>query len=150
MDNQWVDWNDLHVDEALADFKKKNPDAISHIKAEANGMGEDNDHTLMSSNDHSTAPLSVISPVDMPPEVRQLFLDWRPTVPSIWTTPPESNSENTAVSMGSSPIHHDYYQPQTLIPANLSLHVAHTPYTTDHTLSDNSNHVTVTTTVCLT
>ena len=24
-ENQWVDWNDLHADEALADFKKKKP-----------------------------------------------------------------------------------------------------------------------------
>ena len=32
-ESQWVDWDDLHADEALADFKKKNPDAVSHIKA---------------------------------------------------------------------------------------------------------------------
>ena len=94
----------------------------------------------MSDNGHSSPPLAVISPADMPPEVRQLFLDWRPTVPSSWTTPPESNGENTAVSTESSPIRRDYYQPQTLIPNHLSLHAAHTPYTTDHALSDNTDH----------
>ena len=94
----------------------------------------------MSNDDHSSTPLTVISPVDMPPEVRQLFLDWRPTVPSSWTTPPESNSEGTAVSAESSPIRRDYYQPQTLIPTNLSLHAAHTPYTTDHALPNDANN----------
>ena len=94
----------------------------------------------MSNDDHSSTPLAVISPVDMPPEVRQLFLNWRPTVPSSWTTPPESDGENTAVSTGSSPIRRDYYQPQTLIDTNLSLHAAHTPYTTDHTLPDDTSN----------
>ena len=140
LENQWVDWDDLHVDEALADFKKKNPDAVSHIKA---GVGEtkgSNNHTLMSNDEYSSPPLTTISGTNMPPEVRQLFLNWQPTVPSSWTTPPESNGENTAVSMGSSPIHHNYYQPQTLIPTNLSLHAVHTPYTTDHTLPSDSDH----------
>ena len=42
--------------------------------------------------------------------------------------------------MGSSPIRRDYYQPQTLIPTNLSLNAVHTPYTTDHALpSDNQS-----------
>ena len=93
----------------------------------------------MSNNDHSPAPLSVISPANMPPEVRQLFLDWRPAVPSSWTTPPKSEGEDTAISTGSSPIRRDYYQPQTLIPTNLSLHAAHTPYTTDHTLPNDAD-----------
>ena len=68
-ENQWVNWDDLHADEALADFKKKNPDTISHIKA---GVGEakgSNNHTPMSNNDYSSTPLPVISPADMPPEV---------------------------------------------------------------------------------
>ena len=138
-ENQWVDWDDLHVDEMIADFKKKNPAAVSHIKAEGS-EAELNNQSLMSNDDHSSAPLTVISPVDMPPEVRQLFLDWRPTVPSSWMTPPESDSENTAVSTGSSPIRRDYYQPQTLIDTNLSLHAAHTPYTTDHTLPNDTDN----------
>ena len=93
----------------------------------------------MSNNGHSSPPLTTISGVDLPLEVRELFLNWRPTVPSSWTTPPESKGEDTTVSTGSSPIRHDYYQPQTLIPTNLSLNAAHTPYTTDHPLPDNAS-----------
>ena len=137
-ENQWVNWDDLHADEMIADFKKKNPAAALHIKAEGS-EAELNNQSLMSNDDHSSAPLAVISPADMPPEVRQLFLDWRPTVPSSWTTPPESDGENTTVSTGSSPIRQDYYQPQTLIDTNLSLHAAHTPYTTDHTLPNDTD-----------
>ena len=137
-DNQWVDWDDLHADEMIADFKKKNPTAASHIKA-ARGQAESDHQLPMSNDDHSSPPLATISPADMPPEVRQLFLDWRPTVPSSWTTPPESDGENTTVSTGSSPVRRDYYQPQTLIAPNLSLHAVHTPYTTDHTNADDSS-----------
>ena len=138
-ENQWVDWDDLHVVEMIAEFKKKNPAAASHIKAEG-VEARGNNNSPMSDDDHSSTLLTVISPGDMPPEVRQLFLDWRPTVPSSWTTPPESDGEGTAVSTGSSPIQRDYYQPQTLIPANLSLHAAHTPYTTDHTLPNDTDN----------
>ena len=102
-ENQWVDWDDLHVDEVIAEFKKRNPTAVSHIKAEGIEAGLDN-KSPMSNDDHSSALLTVISPIDMPPEVRQLFLDWRPTVPSSWTTPPESDSEGTTISTESSPI----------------------------------------------
>ena len=137
-ENQWVDWNDMHADEALVDFKKKNPDTVSHIKGVVKA-DESNNNPLMSNNDHSPAPLATISGTDLPPEVRELFLNWRPTVPSSWTTPPESDSENTAVSTGSSPIHQDYYQPQTLIPTNLSLNAVHTLYTTNHALPDHSS-----------
>ena len=137
-ENQWVDWDDLHADEALADFKRRNPDAVSHIKGGTSQETEDNILTPMSSNGHSSPPLTTISGADLPPEVRELFLNWRPTVPSSWTTPPESEGEDTAVSTGSSPIHHDYYQPQTLIPTNMSLNAAHTPYTTDHPLPDDA------------
>ena len=139
-DNQWIDWDDLHADEAIADFKKKNPNAISHIKRGVSEIDEGNNLTHMSNDDHSPSPLAVISPADMPPEVRQLFLDWRPTVPSSWTTPPESDGENTAVSTGSSPIRGDYYRPPPLDDANLSLHAVHTPYTANHTLPNNSDN----------
>ena len=137
-ENQWVDWDDLHADEALADFKRKNPEAVSHIKGGTSQEAEDNNFTPMSDNGHSSPPLATISGADLPLEVRELFLNWRPTVPSSWTTPPESEGESTAVSTGSSPICRDYYQPQTLIPTNMSLHAAHTPYTTDHPLPDNA------------
>ena len=141
-DNQWVDWDDLHADEVLADFKKKNPDAITHIKEGVVETDEDNNPFHMSNDDHSPTPLAIISPADMSPEVRQLFLDWRPTMPSSWTTPPESDGENTTVSMESSPIRQDYYRPPPLDNANQSLHAAHTPYTTNNTLPndfDNSS-----------
>ena len=118
-ENQWVDWDDLHVDEALADFKRKNPDAVSHIKRGTSQETDNNhSHTLMSNNGHSSPLLVAISGTDLPLEVRELFLNWRPTVPSSWTTPPESEGEDTTVSTGSSPIRRDYYQPQTLIPTN--------------------------------
>ena len=138
-ENQWVDWDDLHADERIADFRKKNPAAASHIKAEGS-EAEPDSQIPMSNDGHSSPPLTVISPVDMPPEVRQLFLDWQPTVPSSWTTPPESDGENTTVSTESSPIRRDYYQPQTLIATNLSLHAAHTPYTTDHSLPNDADN----------
>ena len=138
-ENQWVDWDDMHVDEALVEFKKKNPDAVSHLKRGVIETDEDNNPSPMSNDDHSSAPLATISGADLPPEVRELFLNWRPTVPSSWTTPPQSNGENTAVSTGSSPIRRDYYQPQTLIPTNLSLHAVHTPYTTNLSLPNHSN-----------
>ena len=139
LENQWVDWDDLHADEALADFKRKNPDAITHIKGgKSKETNDTNIHTPMSDNEHSSPPLTTISGTDLPPEVRELFLSWQPTVPSSWTTPPESEGEDTAISTGSSPICRDYYQPQTLIPTNLSLHAAHTPYTTDHPLPEDA------------
>ena len=140
LENQWVNWDDLHAEEALADFKKKNPDEVLHIKAGVERMEGDITNTLMSNDDHSSPLLIAISGVDLPPEVRQLFLDWQPTVASSWTTPPESDGEGTTVSTGSSPIRRDYYQPQTLIPTNLSLHAVHTLYTTDHTLPNDSDN----------
>ena len=103
-ENQWVDWDDMHADEALVEFKKKNPDTVLHIKRGVIETDEDNDPSPMSNDDHSSAPLATISGADLPPEVRELFLNWRPTAPSSWTTPPESDGENTAVSTGSSPI----------------------------------------------
>ena len=139
-ENQWVDWDDLHADEVIADFKKKNPKVVSHIKAGGYEAELNNSLPSMSNDDHSSTPLATILGANMPPEVRELFLNWRPTVPSSWTTPPESNGENTTISMGSSLIRRDYYQPQTLIPTNLSLHAVHTLYTTNHTLPDNSNN----------
>ena len=32
-DNQWVNWDDMHADEALEVFKKHHPTAITHIRA---------------------------------------------------------------------------------------------------------------------
>ena len=74
-DNQWVNWDNLHANEALVDFKKKNPNTLSHIKA---GRGETRDNNInpMSDNEHSPSPLPYILGTNLPPEVRQLFLDW--------------------------------------------------------------------------
>ena len=74
-ENQWVDRDNSHVDEAIADFKEKNPTMASHIKA-GESKAKLNNQNPMSNDDHSPAPLAVISPADMPPEIRQLFLDW--------------------------------------------------------------------------
>ena len=68
-ENQWVNWDDLHADEALADFKKKNPDAITHLRAGGSKGESNNSFPLMSDNDHSSSPLTTISGADMPPEV---------------------------------------------------------------------------------
>ena len=138
-DNQWIDADDVHADEALADFQKKNPDAVSHIKAGAKDEEDNTIYTLMSNNVDSSPPLTTIEGANLPLEVRELFLNWRPTVPSSWTTPPESEGEDTTVSAGSSPIRQDVYIPQTLIPTNLSLHAAHTLYTTDYADTNDSD-----------
>ena len=75
-ENQWVDWDNLHADEVIADFKKKNPKAVSHIKAGGSKAELSNSLPSMSNDDHSSAPLATISGADMPPEVRELFLNW--------------------------------------------------------------------------
>jgi hypothetical protein len=31
-DNKWVDWDDMHADEALEEFKRRQPQAITHIR----------------------------------------------------------------------------------------------------------------------
>ena len=81
LENQWVDWDDLHADKALVDFKKKNPDTASHIKAGVERTEDSITNNSMSDNDHSSPPLAAILGADLPPEVQQLFLNWRPTVP---------------------------------------------------------------------
>jgi hypothetical protein len=35
-DNEWVNWDDMHADEALAEFKQRQPHAITHIRRAAN------------------------------------------------------------------------------------------------------------------
>jgi hypothetical protein len=36
LDNEWVNWDDMHADEALAEFKRRQPQAITHIRRAAN------------------------------------------------------------------------------------------------------------------
>ena len=68
-ENQWVDWDNLHADEVIADFKKKNPEAVSHIKAEGSEADLNNSQPSMTTDDYSSAPLTTILGADMPPEV---------------------------------------------------------------------------------
>ena len=75
-ENQWVDWDDMHADEALVDFKKKNPNAVLHIKGGVTRVNKSNHHPLMSNDDHSSPLLTTISGADLPSEVRELFLNW--------------------------------------------------------------------------
>jgi hypothetical protein len=35
-DNEWVNWDDMHADEALVEFKRQQPQAITHIRRAAN------------------------------------------------------------------------------------------------------------------
>jgi hypothetical protein len=35
-DNEWVNWDDMHADEALAEFKQRQPQAITHIRRAIN------------------------------------------------------------------------------------------------------------------
>ena len=67
-ENQWVDWDDIHVDEALVEFRRKNPDAVSHIKRGVDETDETNNSSPMSNND-SSAPIATISGADLPLEV---------------------------------------------------------------------------------
>ena len=144
LDNQWVDWNDLHAEEVLEDFQKRQPHAPTHIRR----AEEENERAepLMNSNDHSSPSLT--SPQEnsgLPPEVVEAFLSWRPTIPSSWVTPPGSDSASapdSPCSDDSSPIRRDFYVPQMLIytPDNLHLHAASTPYSAPTTLDAKDTH----------
>ena len=145
-DNQWVDWNDLHAEEVLEDFRKRQPHAPTHIRRaeEGNKTAE----PLMNSNVNSSPSLA--PPQDssrLPSEIAEAFLSWRPTVPSSWVTPPGSDgasTPNSPRSDDSSPIRRDFYVPQMLIytPDNLHLHAACTPYSAPTTLDteDTPSH----------
>ena len=110
-DNQWVNWDDMHAEEALAKFRRRRPEAISHIKR---GKDEEqNPSPLMQSN----APVVSTPLLDSPAgstisdpfvpnvfsaqgqgieaTVVEAFLSWRPQVPSSWRTPSPSESEGT-------------------------------------------------------
>ena len=74
-DNQWVDWNDLHAEEALEDFRKRQPHAPTHIRRveEKDGIAE----PPMNSNDNSSTPLAPSQDSSgLPPEVVEAFLSW--------------------------------------------------------------------------
>ena len=135
----------MHADEALVEFRKQKPEAISHIKR---GKDEEQDPSPLMQSD---APVVSTSLLDSPAgstisdpfvpntfsvegqgieaTVAEAFLSWRPQVPSSWQTPSPSESEST----GSSKKHSDngsslifratgeharrhLFIPQTLIP----------------------------------
>ena len=56
-DNQWVNWDDMHTDEALEAFKKRHPTAITHIRAVLQ------DAFLSSTTSMSTNASAVPSPI---------------------------------------------------------------------------------------
>ena len=146
-DNQWANWDNLHAEEVLEDFKKEQPEAPTHIKVMS--QGGKTAEPPMSSNDNST-PSFTLQPYtqegqEISAKLAAAFLSWQPTVPSSWTTPP--GSEDTCFpgsphSNESSPICQDYYIPQTLVctPDNLCLHAAHTLYSALSTLVDEDTH----------
>ena len=109
--NQWVNWDDMHAEEALAEFRKRRPEAISHIRR---GKGEEQDPSpLMQSNAPTVSPTLLDSPAGstisdpfipnafsaegqgVEATVAEAFLSWHPQVPYSWRTPSPSESEGT-------------------------------------------------------
>ena len=108
----------MHAEEALAEFRKRKPEAISHIKR---GEGEEQDPSpLMQSNAPTVSPTLLDSPAGstisdpfvpnafstegqgIEATVVEAFLSWRPQVPSSWRTPSPSESEGTGPSENNS------------------------------------------------
>ena len=119
LDNQWVNWDNMHAKEALANFRKQRPEAISHIR-----RGEDTEQDpspLMQSNASAVSLTLLDSPASstisdpfvpnafsmegqgVKATVVEAFLSWHPQVPSSWQTPSPSKSE----SSGSNKVHSD-------------------------------------------
>ena len=109
-DNQWVNWDDMHAEEALAKFRKQKPRAISHIKSsESEGPNPSalmpSDAPIVSTTILDSPTGSTISDPFVPyassaegqgieTTVAEAFLSWRPQVPSSWRTPSPSTSED--------------------------------------------------------
>ena len=109
-DNQWVDWNNMHAEEALAEFRRRKPNAVSHIKRAENE--EQDPSPLMQSNASVISPTLLDSPAGstisdpfvpnaysaegqgIEPTTVEAFLSWRPQVPSTWRTPSPPSSED--------------------------------------------------------
>ena len=100
----------MHVEEVLADFRKRKPGAISHIKG---SESEEQDPSPLMQSDAPTLSTtlldspagSTISDPFVPnvfsaegqgieATVAEAFLSWRPQVPSSWRTPSPSSSED--------------------------------------------------------
>ena len=109
-DNQWVNWDDMHAEEALAEFRRRKPKAISHIRRV--GDEEQDPSPLMQSDAPAVSPTLLDSPTGstisdpfvpyassaegqgIKATVAEAFLSWRPQVPSSWRTPSPSTSED--------------------------------------------------------
>ena len=98
-DNQWVNWDDMHADEALAKFRKQRPKAISHIKRGDEGQDpsspmQSNASTVSSTLLDSSAVSTISDPFvpnmfsvegqGIETTVAEAFLSWCPQVPSSW------------------------------------------------------------------
>jgi hypothetical protein len=46
-DNEWVNWDDMHAEEALEDFRKQNPRAITHIRQTQSAASRTNPHITL-------------------------------------------------------------------------------------------------------
>ena len=108
----------MHAEEALAKFRRRRPEAISHIKREDI---EQSPSSLMQSDASALSTTLLDSPAGstisdpfipntfsaegqgVEATVAEAFLSWRPQVPSSWQTPSPSESEGT----GSSENHSD-------------------------------------------
>ena len=140
-------WDDLHTEEVLKDFKKRQPDAPTHIRTTR--QGDKTTETPMTSNGNPTSsvasPSSGLQGQEVSAELAAAFLSWRPTVPSSWTTPPESKGAPSPSSPKSDkefPLCRDIYIPQMLICSNNNLcnYAVHTPYSTPSTLVVEDTH----------
>ena len=144
LDNQWVNWDNLHAEEVLKDFQRWQPNAPTHIRR-ANQEDKITEPLMTSHGDSSPSFALPQEGPRLPAKIAEAFLSWQPTVPSSWVTPPwteSTSAPNSPHSDGSSPIRQDYYVPQMLIytPDNLHLHAAHTPYSTPTTLDAKDTH----------
>ena len=101
----------MHAEEALAEFRKRKPNAISHIRRGGDRGQDPSPH--MQSNASTVSPTLLDSPVGstisdpfipntfsaegqgIETTVAEAFLSWCPQVPSSWRTPSPSKSEGT-------------------------------------------------------
>ena len=139
----------MHAEEALVEFKRRRPEAISHIKG---GKDEEQDPSPLMQSDAPTVGSTVLdspagSTISDPfvpnaysaegqgieATVAEAFLSWRPQVPSSWRTPSPPSSEDAQSDevnsddgaavcsrVNSREQHRHIYIPQTLIPTTIN------------------------------
>ena len=148
-DNQWVSWDDMHAEEALAEFRRRKPKAISHIKRAENE--EQDPSPLMQPDAATVSPTLLDSPAGstisdpfvpnaymaegqgIEPTAAEAFLSWRPQIPSTWRTPSPPSSEDAQSDEANSDdgsavcrrVHsreqrRHIFIPQTLIPTTIN------------------------------